>query len=113
MTILLAFLAGLVCGYAALWFAQRGQLQYLKDELTTAQDRLLGAWKEGAVIPTKEQVTPVKREPIDPLPPEYRQMVSDFSSAEAQSDVEDFIRQKRALGWSTARIREAIDKGAE
>lgn len=109
MTILLVFLGGILCGYGALWLASRQHVQYLRDELTTAQDRLYGAWKEGAVIPTKEQVTPVKRAPIDPLPEEYRALVTDFGSAEAQSDVEDFIRQKRNQGWGLERIKQAID----
>ena len=107
---LVAEMACFLMGALWVFWMTRKEIQYLRDELTTAQDRLLGAWKEGAVIPTKEQVSPVPKQVIDPLPQDYRQLVGEYSSAEAQSDVEEFIRQKRNLGWGIERIREAMDQ---
>ena len=111
MTYALVLVAGLILGAAGLWFLQRPQIQYLKDELTTAQDRLYGAWKEGAMIPTKEQVRPP--EPLakpDPLPEELFHLVMDYGSAEGQQDAEAFIRKKMALGWGPERIRDELNR---
>lgn len=109
MTQTLTLLAGLLIGAGGVWFLYRPQLQYLRDELATAQDRLLGAWKEGAVIPTREQATPSQPTEVEPLPMEYLKLAADYESAEGQSEAEKFIRQKRAQGWSLERVKQALD----
>ena len=111
MTYALVLLLGLILGVVALWLLQRPQIQYLKDELTTAQDRLYGAWKEGAVVPTREQVkAPEAPSKPEPLPDELLALVMDYSSPEGQAEAEATIRQKMSLGWGYERIREELNK---
>lgn len=111
MTYALTLLAGLALGALGLWLIQRPQIQYLKDELTTAQDRLYGAWKEGAAVPTRDQVkTPEPPSKPDPLPDELLALVMDYSSPEGQQEAEATIRQKLSLGWGYERIREELNR---
>ena len=110
MTNLLCFLGGLLVGAGSLWWLQRQHIQYLTDELATATDRLYGAWKDGAVIPTREQVKPPEpQKRPEPLDDELLHLVMDYQSAEGQQDAETFIRQKAAMGWGVERIREALN----
>lgn len=113
MQLALTLLVGLLLGAGGVWWLltppHRKEVQYLRDELATAQDRLLGAWKEGAVIPTREQVAPVQPTEVEPLPMEFLKLATDYESAEGQSAAETFIRQKRAQGWSLERIKQALD----
>lgn len=109
MTYVLTLLLGLALGGWSLWWLQRKEIQYLRDELTTAQDRLYHAWRDGASIPSREQVAPPKATPLVPLPDDLQPLVSAFASPEAQADTDTFIRQKLAQGWGSDRIREALE----
>lgn len=108
---LLAFAGGVLLGALGLWLLSRPQLQYLKDELATTQDRLYGAWKEGAVIPTRDQVkTPEPSSRPEPLPDELLALVHDYASPEGQAEAEATIRQKLALGWGMERIASELNR---
>lgn len=80
---------GLAAGALGVWLLQREELTYLRKELAIAQDRLVHAWKEGAVI------APRPAEPIkapDPLPQELRDCVNEWESPEARAAEEAKLR---------------------
>lgn len=73
----------------------------LRSELVTAQDRLLSAWKEGTVIPTRPaEQTP----PPDPLEPVLQEYVDQFESAEGRQAAEESIRSMASHGMTVQQI---------
>ena len=78
-------------------------LVYLARELRIAQDRLLTAWKEGAVVPPRED-KPTQNPPLEPLPPQLQPFVDQWESPASRESEEARIRQWLAQGWSIERL---------
>jgi len=94
-----ALLVGLLAGALGTWWVQRTEIRYLRDELRVAQDRLLHAWHDKAIIPPRPQEV----KPPEPLPPELMDLVKDFESPEGQAAMEAKLRsmhfgQGRSVG---------------
>ena len=77
-------------------------VQYLKHELQEAQNRLLGAWEAGKVIPPRSD------EPLEmalpPLPEDLRAYLDEWESSDSKLAVETTIRRMQAKGDSAAQI---------
>lgn len=97
---------GVVIGGAGVWLLQRQQIQYFRDEMVTAQDRLFGAWSEGKVIPPREAVE--EQEPPKPLPEWALAVIGDFDSVQGKLQSEGYIRQKLDAGWGKQKILEGL-----
>lgn len=97
----LCLLAGLLAGALGTWWVHRGELAYLRSELTMAQDRLLGAWHAKAAIPPR----PTEPEPPpEPLPIDLQEMVDEWESPESRATMEAKIRGRMAQGWGVQAI---------
>ena len=109
MSDLLYVALGFIVGAALVYVLTRpvcahlqSELAYYRKELTTAQDRLVHAWRdEKAVIPPR----PVTVDPPKPLPPELLEAVNEWEGAEARAAAE---AQLRSLyfdkGWGVPAI---------
>lgn len=96
---------GVIVGGGGVWLVQRPHWRYLRDELTTAQDRLYHAWRdERAVIPAREMVQPTKQVTVEALPPVLLNAVLDYESPEGRRAVEETMRQRLKQGWGADRI---------
>ena len=98
----LLYLSAFFIGAAAVWFMQREEIKYLRGENQKATDRLVAAWKEGAVVPTREAVEPA--EPTPDLSPGVMRYIMDMESAEGQMMVEQRARELQASGWEEGAI---------
>lgn len=78
-------------------------LLYLARELRVAQDRLLTAWKEGAVVPPREDA-PKQNPPLPPLPTPLQPFVDQWEAPASREAEEARIRQWLAQGWSVERL---------
>lgn len=87
--VILAFALGLLLGAGLVWLSRDREMAYLRTELATAHDRLLHAWKEGAVIPPR----PTEIEPPPKLPGELQAVVDEWESAEARQAMELKLRR--------------------
>jgi hypothetical protein len=95
-----SLLVGLCLGALGVWWLQRQELVYLRAELKVATDRLVHAWKEGAVISPR----PVETVPVAPLPPELLDAVNEWESPESRLAEEAAFREKLAHGWGVKAI---------
>ena len=98
------FLWGLLLGGGSVGWLLWKERNYLRAELTTAQDRLYAAWQGGASIPLREQIDPPPPVTIEALPDALLVEVLAFEDPVAQGETETFIRQRLTLGWSHDRI---------
>lgn len=99
MSPLLTFLLGLALGWM---FALPAQV-YLARELKVAQDRLLQAWHQGAVVPPRPEAEPTPVE-LEPLPALLQPFVDRWESKESQMREEAQIRRWLGDGWKAERI---------
>lgn len=114
MNLAVAFVLGLAAGAVACWWLQRPVVAHLKDELhwarqeiATATDRLLHAWREDkAVIPPRP---PEPVPPPEPLPRELQAEVDQWESPESRAVLEQKIRAMLARGMQPAGILLALD----
>lgn len=74
----------------------------LLRELRLTQDRLYGAWKDGAVIPPRPTEAPEMQLP--PLPDGLQALVTEWESPDSQLAVEATIRRMLAQGQTAAQI---------
>ena len=109
MTPLLSVALGFLVGAAMVYLMERpvrahlqSELAYYRQELVTAQDRLLHAWREDrAVIPPR----PVAVELPKPLPPELQDAVNEWESAEGRAAAEANLRSLYfEKGWGVPAI---------
>ncbi|HUT59728.1 MAG TPA: hypothetical protein VNA25_17920 [Phycisphaerae bacterium] len=112
----LLYAAGVGTGIFAIWLAsraplaaQRDVIKYLQDELRVAQDRLLSAWKEEAVIPPRD-AAPTSQAFVA-LPHELQELVDDWESAESRMVMAAKFRVKMAGGLSPAEILREEEAG--
>lgn len=76
----------------------------LTTELRTTQDRLYGAWQAGAQIPPRLE----EAVEIPPLPPELQALVSEWSSPDVRSALEDRIRRMLARQMTPSDIAKTL-----
>lgn len=108
MSELLTGCLGFLVGGGWVYWVMGKQAQYLKDELTTAQDRLYHAWRdERIVVPPREAVIPQKQVE-EALPPAALDLVLDYESPEGRQAAEQKVRQRLKQGWGMDRIREDL-----
>lgn len=88
MVIALFLLLGLVAGAGGTWWVQRNELRYLRAELRIAQDRLVHAWHQQAIIPPR----PTEVKPVEALPQELQHFVDDWESPESRAAMETRLR---------------------
>lgn len=103
-----SFLIGLAAGLLIAWLARRDTVLILRGELDrsrtaeqVAADRLLAAWKEGAVVPPRPPAEPIK---LLPLPEALQEEVNQWSDPEVRSEVEAKIRKLQDQGLDQASI---------
>lgn len=77
-------------------------VHYLKHELREAQDRLLGAWEVGKVIPQRSDEPPEMALP--PLSPDLLAYLDEWESPESKLVVEASIRTMQAKGMTPTQI---------
>ena len=102
MTETLLSLSAIAIGAVGTWFLQRQEIRYLRSEHQKATDRLVAAWKDGAVVPTREAIEPV--EPTPDLSPGVRRFIEDFESAEGRATVEARARELQSMGSQEGEI---------
>jgi len=78
-------------------------LIYLVRELRVAQDRLLTAWREGAVVPPRAEA-PTQNPPLAPLPAVLQPFVDHWEAPASREAEEAKIRRWLEDGWSPERI---------
>ena len=98
----LLYLSAVAIGAGAVWFLQREEIRYLRREHQKSTDRLVAAWKDGAVVPTREAIEPVP--PTPDLSAGVMKFISDFESAEGRATVEARARELQAMGSQEGEI---------
>ena len=103
-----SFFIGLLAGFVAAWLARREAVAILREELrrsreaeVVAADRLLAAWKEGAVVPPRPPAEPFRQLP---LPEALREEVDQWADPEVRAEVEAKIRKLQAEGLAQEAI---------
>ena len=105
MTLAIVAVLGLLLGGTAIWFVQRPRILYLERELRTATDRLVHAWKEGAVIPAREVEEP---EPVA-IPKDLQEEIDQWDDPESKAVARAQIEQMLREGKSQALILRALE----
>ena len=113
MSIAIAGLIGAALGALAAWLARADTIGVLRAELERARkaeevatDRLVHAWKEGAVVPPRpSEPAP----PPDPLPGPLLEEINQWEDGEHRAMLEAHFRQEMARGKSVPAILLELD----
>lgn len=108
---LLSFLGGLLLGGTSVLLLYRPLFRGLTRRAETAEDRLFGAWKEGAVIPNRDTVEVPSTEELPELHPMLKSLVSDWEDADVRADMELKFRSLGEEGWGAPAIVDMYMQG--
>lgn len=90
--ILAVLVGGVLLGWLAGWLPHRAERTYLRAELRVAQERLLGAWQSGAVMPPRSDAP--GPEPVPALPGLLQGYVDDWENPESRAAQEAVFRKQ-------------------
>jgi hypothetical protein len=94
--VVVAVIVGVVLGY----YSREDQVRWLRSELGTANDRLYGAWVEGAKIPSRPEPAPDAPTTEEILPDYLNPFIKRWESEEARARARAEIITMRSRGMT-------------